>query len=269
MLTSSSSVAPSSVEFSTLQRSPTVVSRRTAEGDAREHVLVADPLAHHRLGGGEVGTGVHADALLWIVGEMYGHALSLAARLGHQISEKDLPGVVRAESLDGDTEPTEIRRVGAKVRLLDLFFLARRQARFDDALDIAVLVANDATVRVVRADLAGEENKRRVVLADQGAHARERLGAQKRRIPIHDEADAAVAVGSGERDANRIARASRHFLYGDTRAFIEELARRGALVRQDDQRPRTDGSYGPQDVRDEGAPGDRVEHLRGLRLHPR
>ena len=66
-------------------------------------MLVANAPSHHRLGGGEVGTGIHADALLRIVGEMDGHALALATCLGHEVREKDLAGVVRAKPLDRDT----------------------------------------------------------------------------------------------------------------------------------------------------------------------
>ena len=232
-------------------------------------MLVANALSYHRLGGGEVGTGVHADTLLRIVGEMDGHALPLATGLSHEVREEDLAGVVRAEPLDRDTEPAKIRRVGAEVRLLELFLLARGKARLDDARDVPSLVADHAPVRVIRPDLAGEEHKRCVALPHEGTHAGERLRAQERRVAIDDESHAAVAIRGGERNADGVAGAARDVLNREACPLIEELACRGALFREDHQRPRTGGPHGPQDVRDKWTSGDGVEHLRSLGLHPR
>src|SRR5207237_9573392 len=119
-----------------------------------------------------------------------GHALSLAVGLSRGVREEDLAGVVRAEPLDRDTEPAKIRRVGAEVRLLELFLLARGNTRLDDARDVPSLVADHAPVRVIRPDLAGEEHKRCVALPHAGTHAGERLRAPERRAPLQCEGHA-------------------------------------------------------------------------------
>ena len=140
-------------------------------------MLIADPLSHRRLGGGEIGTGVHADALLGVVGEVYRDALALTPRLAHEVREEDLARVVRAQSMDRGPEPIEIGGICAEVRLLELLLRGRGEAGFDDASNVAALVADDTPVRVVGPDFACKEDQRRAALMEQCAHAGERFRA--------------------------------------------------------------------------------------------
>ena len=156
---------------------------------------------------------------------MHRDALSITPRVGHEIREEDLPGLVRAQPTDGGAEPFEIRRVRAEIGLGELLLLTRRETRFDDARDVAASVPHDAPVGVVGPDLAGEDRERGVALGEESAHAGERFRAQKRRVAVHDVRDAPVAVRSGERDADRVAGAAWDVLHRDFCALIEEVAR--------------------------------------------
>ena len=227
-------------------------------------MLIADPLAHRRLGGGEIGTGVHADALLGVVGEVYRDALALTPRLGDEVREEDLARVVRAQSLHREPEPIEIGGIRAEVRLLELLLGGCREPRFDDASDVATLVADDPPVRVVGPDLACQEDERRAALTEQRAHTGERFGAYKRGVPVHDERDAVVAVRRGEADPHGVARSEGRGLYRDPRAFIKKPARGRGLLREDDHRTGAHGANGLEDVPEKRAPSDWMEDLRGL-----
>src|SRR5207245_1615704 len=73
-------------------------------------------------------------------------------------------------------------------------------------------------------------------ISDERPEPCERLGAQQRRIAVHDVREALVAIRFGERDAHRVAGATRRVLDDDAGLPVEEVTCGLALFREHDKR---------------------------------
>ena len=170
--------------------------------------------ALHDLGDlSQLDAGVDAQALGGVVGGKRQHgAAGVAANLEH-VGEVELAlSVVVADLGQRVEQGTGVEAVEAGVALVDRRLLGRGVLLLDDALDLAVGVADDATVTSGIVQLHGEHHHSGVVLVAHLRQAGDGLGLDERAVAgKHRQraVEAGEGVGAGE---HRARRAVLHFL---------------------------------------------------------
>ena len=192
-------------------------------GDAGGHVRVVDATLHDLGDLGQLDAGVDAQALGGVVGGERKHgAAGVAADLKH-VGEVELAlGVVVADLGQRVEQGARVEAIEAGVALVDRRLLGRGILLLDDALDLAVGIADDATVAGGVVQLHGEHHHGGVVLVAHLRQAGDGLRLDKRAVAgEHRErpVEAGESVGAGE---HRARRAVLHFLHHHLRVAFDQ-----------------------------------------------
>ena len=110
-------------------------------------MLVVDPLAERRRGGGELDARVHALRLGCVRGDVCDDAVAVLDEVANRIGQVELAlSVVGLEPVEGGPEQFGLEHVDRGVALRQLELIRRRVGGFDDRVNGAVSAANDTTV---------------------------------------------------------------------------------------------------------------------------
>ena len=192
-------------------------------GDAGCHMLVIDAALHDLGDLGQLDAGVDAQALGGVVGGKRQHGTAgVAADLKHVGKIELALGVVVADLGQRIEQGTRVEAVEAGVALVDRRLLGRGVLLLDDALDLAVGVADDAAVAGGIVQLHGEHHHGGVVLVAHLRQADDGLGLDERAVAGEHRqraVEAGEGVGAGE---HRARRAVLHFLHHYLRVALDQ-----------------------------------------------
>ena len=192
-------------------------------GDAGCHVGMVDAALHDLGDLGQLDAGVDAQALGGVVGGKRQHGTTgVAADLKH-VGEIELAlGVVVADLGQRVEQGASVETVEAGVALVDRRLLGRGVLLLDDALDLAVGIADDAAVAGGVVQLHGEHHHGGVVLIAHLRQAGDSLGLDERAVAREHRQgtiEAGESVGAGE---HRARRAVLHFLHHYLRVALDQ-----------------------------------------------
>ena len=186
-------------------------------------MLVIDAALHDLGDLGQLDAGVDAQTLGGVVGGERQHGTAgVAANLEH-VGEVELAlGVVIADLGQRVEQGAGVEAVEAGVALVDRRLLGRGVLLLDDALHLAVGVADDATVASGIVQLHGEHHHGGVVLVAHLRQTGDGLGLDERAVAgKHRQraVEAGEGVGAGK---HRARRAVLHFLHHDLRVALDQ-----------------------------------------------
>ena len=192
-------------------------------GDAGGHVRVVDAALHDLGDLSQLDAGVDAQALGGVVGGKRKHgAAGVAADLEH-VGEVELAlGIVVADLSQRIEQSACVEAVEAGVALVDRRLLGRGVLLLDDALDLAVGIADDATVTGGVVQLHGEHHHGGVVPVAHLRQAGDGLGLDERAVAGEHRqrpVEAGKGVGAGQ---HRARRAVLHFLHHYLRVALDQ-----------------------------------------------
>ena len=171
-------------------------------------MVVEDAAARERGRLGEVAARVDAEVHGGVGGAVGGDALSGLAQDREDVADVVLAlGVVVGDRAERVGERSRLEGVGAGVDLADRELLGGRVGgllRLDDALDVAVAVADDAPVAAGVVELGGHHGRRGAGGLVGLEQARDHLGGDER-VVAGEHDDGPVAADDGGRGAHRAA----------------------------------------------------------------
>ena len=245
---------------------------RVHDGDAVLHPAGDDAAVELLAELGELGAVVGPLGLRDVLDEVSADGEAVLAGQAHGVGEVVLAlGVVVGDPRQRRDQELGVEGEDPGVDLVDLALLGRGVLLLHDRLDVTLLVAHHAAVAERARHPAAEDAHGALgglVLLGEGL---EGLPLQQRGVAGSDDDGAGGRTASLHRDAYGVAGALLRLLHRQHRAGQQLGDVRPdllALVADDrDDAGRLDGLHGAEHVADHGAPGDRVQHLHGLRLH--
>ncbi len=230
---------------------------------------VVDAALHDATGLGQLSAGVHAQALLGVVGLVGEHGAARLAGDGQHIGEVELAlGVVRVHLIQRLEERSGVEAVEARVALGDGGLFERSVLLLDDAGHLPGTIAHDAAVAEGVFQFHGEHHHGGIVLLAQGAHLADGLGADERRIAgehHHGAVEAGKRVLRGQHRVGRAALGSLDGHFGI--AFHQRRHLLAAMAHHGDNAVGPGRLGGFHDPAHERSAQHLVGHLRLLRLH--